>query len=174
MTTVPLTARALSARVGGAPPPPRLPPAQHALAPVVPDPLIAVVLACGLEAGLPVDAALGAVADWLSAADHPRAAALRRLRAAPEQPSGCAFVDDVGQALSLARHCGVPPAHLVRQAGARARGRARAQRQARLSRLPVLLVLPSGLLLLPAALLLGVVPVVVDLLGRVLGGTAAT
>jgi tight adherence protein B len=38
------------------------------------------------------------------------------------------------------------------------------------ARLPVLLVLPVGLCLLPAAILLGVVPVVLDLLGDVLAG----
>ncbi len=109
------------------------------------------------------------VADRLARLGHPLAPGLARLVDDPATALGEAFADDLGQALRLARVAGVPPASLVRQARLAQRRRERAERRAALSRLPVLLVLPSGLLLLPAAIALGIVPVVIDLLQRTLG-----
>jgi tight adherence protein B len=67
-------------------------------------------------------------------------------------------------AVRLAVTAGLPPAALVRRAAAEERRRAAAVRQRAIRRLEVLLVLPVGLCLLPAFVLLGIVPVVVDLL----------
>jgi hypothetical protein len=74
------------------------------------------------------------------------------------------FVAGIAEAVALAGRSGLPPGDLIRDCARGAR-RDRAERSARrLGRLPVLLVLPMGLCLLPAAVLLGVAPVVLGLL----------
>jgi tight adherence protein B len=64
----------------------------------------------------------------------------------------------------MAVSAGLPPAALVRRAAVEERRRAAAVRQRAVRRLEVLMVLPVGLCLLPAFVLLGIVPVIVDLL----------
>ncbi len=105
---------------------------------------------------------------------RPQPAATRRprerlLTRARPQRTAADHTDDVGldvlrDAVRLAASAGLPPAALVRRAAAEERRRAAAVRQRAIRRLEVLLVLPVGLCLLPAFVLLGIVPVIVDLL----------
>ena len=93
----------------------------------------------------------------------------RRLTSARRQRAAADATDDAGldvlrDAVRLAASAGLPPAALVRRAAAEERRRAAAVRQRAIRRLEVLLVLPVGLCLLPAFVLLGIVPVIVDLL----------
>lgn len=74
------------------------------------------------------------------------------------------------RALVLAARAGVPPAELVEQAAADRRRDHVAQAGQAAERLGVRLVVPTGLVLLPAFLLTTVVPVVIALAGQVLGG----
>lgn len=76
-------------------------------------------------------------------------------------------VDGVAEVVALSESSGLPAAALLRaRADDLRRARAAAHGRA-VRRLGVQLVLPMGLCLLPAFVLLGVVPVVVDLLGTV-------
>ena len=87
----------------------------------------------------------------------------RRQRGAAD-PTDDVGLDVLRDAVRLAASAGLPPAALVRRAAAEERRRASAARQRAIRRLEVLLVLPVGLCLLPAFVLLGIVPVIVDLL----------
>jgi hypothetical protein len=69
------------------------------------------------------------------------------------------------EAVRMAADAGLPPATLVRRAATEERRRSGAIGRRAIRRLEVLLVLPVGLCLLPAFVLLGVVPVVIDLFG---------
>ena len=63
--------------------------------------------------------------------------------------------------LELSRSAGVPAAELLRAEGEEARGQARATAQARAARLAVRLMLPLGLCVLPAFMVLGVLPLMI-------------
>jgi tight adherence protein B len=93
------------------------------------------------------------------------AAIRRRLgRATPppgESPDAALAV--LREAVRMAALAGLPPAALVRRAAAEERRRVGAIRRRAIRRLEVILVLPVGLCLLPAFVLLGVIPVVIDL-----------
>jgi hypothetical protein len=82
---------------------------------------------------------------------------------APETAAdrGLEVLDEV---VRMAAVAGLPPAALVRRAAVEERRRMASTRQRATRRLEVLLTLPIGLCLLPAFVLLGIVPVVVDLL----------
>jgi tight adherence protein B len=67
------------------------------------------------------------------------------------------------EALWLAARSGLPPTTLIRRAAADERRRQSAAQSRAVRRLEVLLVVPAGLCLLPAFVLLGVAPVVLDL-----------
>ncbi len=77
----------------------------------------------------------------------------------------------VDEILSLARTAGVSAAPLLRTAAAEEGRRQAARSAAAAQRLAVLLVLPTGLCLLPAMVLLAVAPVVLDLVLGVLSTT---
>jgi tight adherence protein B len=64
----------------------------------------------------------------------------------------------------LAAQSGLPPTGLIRRAAAEERRRQRAAQARAVRRLEVLLIVPAGLCLLPAFVLLGIVPVVLNLL----------
>jgi hypothetical protein len=91
----------------------------------------------------------------------------RRLRRAGPLPgeSPDAALAVLRDAVRMAALAGLPPAALVRRAAAEERRRVGAIRRRAIRRLEVILVLPVGLCLLPAFVLLGVVPVVIDLFG---------
>jgi len=64
----------------------------------------------------------------------------------------------------LAAQSGLPPTGLIRRAAAEERRRQRAAQARAVRRLEVLLIVPAGLCLLPAFVLLGIVPVVLNLI----------
>ena len=96
--------------------------------------------------------------------EHRRRLTRTRRRRAAAGATDDAGLDVLRDAVRLAASAGLPPAALVRRAAAEERRRAAAVRQRAIRRLEVLLVLPVGLCLLPAFVLLGIVPVIVDLL----------
>lgn len=75
----------------------------------------------------------------------------------------------VSRTLELAAAAGVPPAELLRREAALARVVARAASQRRAAELGVALMLPLGVCVLPAFIALGVAPLVLAILGDVLG-----
>jgi hypothetical protein len=70
----------------------------------------------------------------------------------------------VEEALGLAARSGLPPTALIRRSATEERRRQAAAQMRAVRRLEVLLVVPAGLCLLPAFVLLGIVPVVLDLI----------
>ena len=147
---------------------------------VCPPALVVDLVAAVLAAGASPRAAVLAVADGLEAVGDPAAVELTtlvgRLDSGRDEAefaaggAGQAPMDQLGEVLSLAGESGFAPAGLVRNLATELR-RAEVARAAVLSaRLPVVLVLPVGLCLLPAAVLLGVAPVVLDLLLGIVGG----
>jgi tight adherence protein B len=70
----------------------------------------------------------------------------------------------VEEALGLAARSGLPPTTLIRRCAAEERRRQAVAQLRAVRRLEVLLVVPAGLCLLPAFILLGVAPMVLDLL----------
>jgi tight adherence protein B len=113
------------------------------------------LVAAILDAGSPVEHAIEAVAGALDGAGD-RGEDLRAGEA------GCAAT--LRELVALSCSTGLPLAGLVRAAAAdrrRALGTAQAKAAHRLA---VLLVLPTGLCLLPAFILLGVVPLILDLI----------
>lgn len=70
-------------------------------------------------------------------------------------------VDDVDDILALSASAGVPAALLLRSAAEQARREARASGQQRAEKLSVTLMLPLGLCVLPAFMLLGVAPMMI-------------
>lgn len=94
-------------------------------------------------------------------ASLPRASA-----AVDEARTRCGLADDGGAAaveavLSLSRRAGVPAAELLRSEAEEARRDARSAGQAAAARLAVTLMLPLGLCILPAFMLLGVAPLLI-------------
>ena len=71
---------------------------------------------------------------------------------------------DIARVLALAEDAGVPAAELLRAEAERQRYEARARGQAAAARLGVQLLLPLGLCILPAFVLLAVVPLIVSVL----------
>jgi len=152
----------------------------------LPDGLIVDLVAAAVDAGAAPPAACRAVAEALRLTD---AAPGRRPADGGPPPSGgegASLAGDLDrmasglppQAVGLlpmydvivrAARTGIAPAVLLRALAEEQRRAAEAHCEAATNRLPVLLVLPAGLCLLPAALLLGVVPMILDLLRDVLG-----
>lgn len=143
----------------------------------VPITLVVDLVAAAVDAGTAPAAACLAVADALrSTAVSPaagRAPGEGDLAADLERIAWGAAVRGPGlvefsAVLKRAQRWGVAPGAMIRRCAQEERRRIATQSEAATNRLPVRLVLPAGLCLLPAALLLGVVPVVLDLVARVL------
>lgn len=104
--------------------------------------------------------------DTTTPAADPRTV-IRRLLGRTRSPSAGEATDPaltvLREAVRMAALAGLPPAALIRRAAAEERRRLGAARRRAIRRLEVLLVLPVGLCLLPAFVLLGVIPVVIDL-----------
>lgn len=120
-------------------------------------------LAMELERGI-----IGGTA--VSAADEPAdrgrvRGLLRRRKRASADDANDAALPVLRGAVRMAALAGLPPAALVRRAATEERRRLGAARRRAIRRLEVFLVLPVGLCLLPAFILLGVIPVVIDLFG---------
>ncbi|MGO2111027.1 MAG: type II secretion system F family protein [Pseudoclavibacter sp.] len=77
--------------------------------------------------------------------------------------------DDIARTLALAADAGVPPAELLRREASLARVIARASAKRRAAKLGAALMLPLGVCVLPAFIALGVAPLVLAILGDVVG-----
>ena len=125
-------------------------PRRSAPAGVVPAAVAADLVAALLSSGLPPASALATVETATAELGLP-------------MPSG---MDPVLDAIALAEATGLAPAGLVRAAATEQRRRESAVAEVAARRLAVLVVLPMGLLLLPAFVLLTVAPLVIGLLGQ--------
>lgn len=123
----------------------------------VPDVVLVDLVVAALAAGLPASAAVAAA----RSAATPTAA---YQAASPVQPLPAA----VAQAFGLAERTGASAAELLRRAAADDRSARRAAVAVAASRLGVRLVVPLGLTVLPAFVLLGVAPVVIGLAQQLL------
>ncbi|MFN0283306.1 MAG: type II secretion system F family protein [Kineosporiaceae bacterium] len=149
-----------------------------------PEPVVTDLVAAALLSGLPPADAVNAVADALEAAADQAATPLRALVDRSATPLG-ALADPshavasarpkpspvradpfaaLAEALDLAVRTGLGPVPLVEAAAVESRRRRAARRQVAARRLGTLVVLPTGLCLLPAFVLLTVAPLVLDLL----------
>lgn len=132
------------------------------------------LIALALEGGAPMDRALTLVADVVggAAGQTLRGAGAAVAWGLPEavvwQQAGPDWAP-VHQALLIARRAGVPPAGLLREAAAERRRQQRGRVELAAAKLPVRLVIPLGLLFLPAFMLTTVVPIVVALAREWLG-----
>jgi pilus assembly protein TadC len=122
-----------------------------------------------LDSGASPARAVAVVAECLERGGDPAATALFRLAAgvpgtsppAGSEPSGAA--GSLSAALALAVATGAGPVRLIRAAAEEHRRRAQAEQARAARRLGVLVLLPTGLCLLPAFVLLTVIPLVIDL-----------
>ncbi|TDW30593.1 type II secretion system F family protein [Cryobacterium psychrophilum] len=89
-----------------------------------------------------------------------------RSRAGTHEPRGD---DPMGRVLRLSQRAGVPAAELLRSEASQARRDARSAGQRRSEALAVTLMLPLGVCVLPAFMLVGVVPLVLSILSTTLG-----
>jgi len=130
------------------------------------------LVAAVLQAGAPVTTALRVVAQAAAAqGDGPAGQGLLRLAERHDLAldgvgrSEASWVAALDEALLLARESGVAVAPLLGAAAAQERRRQAAEARAGAARLGVRVVLPTGLCLLPAFVLLTIVPLVMALLG---------
>ena len=79
-------------------------------------------------------------------------------------PNESADAGGAGRALTLAARSGLPPTALLRRVAEEERRRLASAQLKAIRRLEVLLVIPAGLCLLPAFVLLGIVPLVIRLI----------
>lgn len=134
-----------------------------------------VLLALAYRAGLPPSSVLERVADR---APHRCGSQLRQVAAAvlwgASETEAWASVDErwapAAAAVSLAHMAGLPPAPLLLRAADDLRLAQAEEAEAAAARVGVRLVLPLGLVLLPAFCLTTVVPLVLALAGQVLAG----
>jgi pilus assembly protein TadC len=138
----------------------------------LPGPVLLDLVAAVLQAGAPVTTALRVVSQ-AAGAQGDRAACQQLLRVAERHDlaldgvEGCvaSWLAALDEALLLARQSGVAVAPLLAAAAAQERREQAAQARVAAARLGVRVVLPTGLCLLPAFVLLTIVPLVLALLG---------
>ncbi|WP_438855453.1 type II secretion system F family protein [Agromyces sp. M3QZ16-3] len=120
------------------------------------------------DAGLELELIAMALSGGASVARAERIAheALARHLAASPRPGSARSV------VALAERAGAPVADLLRAEAAGLRGAARAEGAARAARLGVRLMLPLGCCVLPAFVLLGVVPLMISVVTGTLGGAS--
>lgn len=123
------------------------------------------LLAIAMSSGASIDRGRALVADALAAGGAIAAGA----RLAGDPPLGSSAPDAV---IALAVRAGAPVADLLRAESFRLRRVARAEGAARAAALGVRLMLPLGACVLPAFVLLGVVPLLVSVVSGTLGGAA--
>jgi tight adherence protein B len=121
----------------------------------------------------PTDPAPGLALDLLAVALS-GGVSVQRARACVSAALADARLPDGGhgtadEVLELAVRAGVPAAALLRSEAALARRRARSEGQRAAATLSVTLMLPLGVCILPAFMLLGVAPMVIAVLGSTLG-----
>jgi tight adherence protein B len=143
---------------------------------VLPGPVVLDLVAAVLAAGAPLGTALDVVAQAAAQHDDPWTADCLRhvarqhdlgldLGRDPGDRALPGWVRELGEAVGLAREAGVAAGPLLVAAAAQERRRAVAVARVAAARLAVQVVLPTGLCLLPAFVLLAVVPLVLGLLG---------
>jgi tight adherence protein B len=138
----------------------------------LPGPVLLDLVAAVLHAGVPVTTALRVVGEAASAQGDARAGR-ELLRLAERHDfvlggadgSAPAWVAALDEVLLLARDSGLAAAPLLTATAAEERRRQAAIARAAAARLGVRVVLPTGLCLLPAFVLLAIVPLVLALLG---------
>ncbi|MGW4927987.1 type II secretion system F family protein [Agromyces sp. NPDC004153] len=101
-----------------------------------------------------------------------RARAIVREALASVGGTAASVADDIDGVIAVAARAGAPVADLLRAEAARRRRSARADGAARAAALGVRLMLPLGVCVLPAFVLLGVVPLIVSVVTGTLGGAA--
>ena len=137
----------------------------------IPGPLVLDLVAAVLAGGAPVATTLDLVGEALheyapDQAEQITDLARRQALALPDPSSASpAWVQALDRALLLARDAGVPPAGVLVSAAAEERRRRADRRRLAAARLGIQVLLPTGLCLLPAFVLLTVVPLVLALLG---------
>jgi hypothetical protein len=137
----------------------------------VPGPVALDLVAAVLRAGAPVTAAARAVGECLEAygaADGPdllTVAQRHELALLAPMPGAPGWVGLLDRTLLLARDAGLAPGPLLSSAAEGERRREASAQRLAAARLGVRVVLPTGLCLLPAFVLLTVVPLVLALLG---------
>lgn len=144
----------------------------HRRDPPMPIALVLDLVAAGLDAGVSPSAAVRAVSDVLAAVDDPSAELLVECATMPSavgsgRGTNTGLAGPVGalqRALALAQTTGIAPASLVRSAAEQERCRRAAAQAVAARRLGVFAVVPLAVCLLPAFLVLTVIPVVLDLL----------
>ncbi|WIJ44292.1 type II secretion system F family protein [Curtobacterium citreum] len=127
----------------------------------------------GRVAGVLLDAwavALSGGGSWAAAATTVREVLAEQGGGAPTPAPAAATERRLREVLSLSRRAGVPAAGLLRAAAEDVRDDAAAAALAEAERLGVRLVLPLGVCVLPAFVLVAVVPVVVGVLSSTVGG----
>lgn len=127
----------------------------------------------GRVAGVLLDAwavALSGGGSWAAAATTVREVLAEQGGGAPTPAPAAAAERRLREVLSLSRRAGVPAAGLLRAAAEDVRDDAAAAALAEAERLGVRLVLPLGVCVLPAFVLVAVVPVVVGVLSSTVGG----
>jgi hypothetical protein len=143
----------------------------------MPGPLVLDLVAAVVQGGAPPHTALTAVGAALGESGDPRAAHLLSAAGRVSRPAAKLAADNAGaagvesgrllgaveEALFLAARSGLPPTALVRRAAEEERRRQLSAQLRAIRRLEVLLVIPAGLCLLPAFVLLSIVPLVIDL-----------
>ena len=136
----------------------------------MPGPLVLDLIAALVESGAPPTAALREAGGVLAELGDPRGTELLRLGdlvTGPLPDHGTFGSDSTAaaltEALALAARSGLPPSALIRRAATEERRRQAAARAAAIHRLEVLLVIPGAVCLLPAFVLLGIVPLVIRL-----------
>lgn len=155
-------------------PPPTV--ASAGRATLMPSPLVLDLVAALVQGGAPPRAALRSVGAALQSVADPRGDELLSASARVGRPisrpvaatdlrstSPGRLTEVVEESLWLAAQSGLPPTSLIRRSAAEERRRQTAAQARAVRRLEVLLVIPAGLCLLPAFVLLGIVPVVLDL-----------
>ncbi len=119
------------------------------------------LMAIAVSGGGALDRARASVADELERCGVSRGSGIGELPG-PKVADGMETVDDV---LALSSRAGVPAAALLRAEAAELRRTARARGAHRAQQLSVRLMIPLGLCVLPAFMLLSVVPLLVTVLG---------
>ena len=140
----------------------------------MPTALLLELVAAVVQGGAPPEAALRSVGAALLEMGDQRGEGLLLAAGRVSGPAGSEalpapalagrLLAAVEESLLLATRSGLPPTALVRRAAVEERRRQLSEQLRAIRRLEVLLVIPAGLCLLPAFVLLGIVPLVIDLI----------
>jgi hypothetical protein len=137
----------------------------------VPGPVVLDLVAAVLRAGAPVTTSVRAVGECLGAYGAPDGLDLlilaqrHELALGDPMPGAAPWVVLLDETLLLAREAGLAPGPLLTSAAQDERARVATAQRLAAARLGVRVVLPTGLCLLPAFVLLTVMPLVLALLG---------